>query len=209
MKKSTLFEIVIKITGLIALWHAVMASPSLFTGFAILTSTLSNFGTQGGFMAIIGATMFLNVAVAGFFAYLCLMKTGTLMGLFKFDTDEELDLKTNRNVLFDVAVFLAAILMLITGLTNFISYDYKTDYKTETVNQMSNDQTSTGQMATNSTSIESQTRHVNYFAIVQILAGVFLLSNGSVVANWLMRRYNYSDFDRENVDKHRPKEFIN
>ena len=207
MKKSTLFELAIKITGLIALWHAVMSSPSLFAGFSILSSTLSNFSTQGGFMAILGISMFLNVAVAAFFAYLCLMKTGTLMRLFKFDTDEELDLKTDKTILFDVAVFLAAILMLISGLTNLVSYDYKKDYKTETVNQFTDAQTATNQVSTNSTVLESQTKHVNYFAIVQILAGVFLLSNGAAVSSWLTRRYGYDNMDAESVDKKQPEEF--
>ncbi|TCC98971.1 hypothetical protein [Pedobacter psychroterrae] len=143
MKKSTLFELAIKITGLVALWHAVMASPTLFAGFTIFASALSNFGTQGGFMAILGISMFLNIAVAGFFAYLCLMKTGMLLRLFKFDNEEELDLKTEKKVFFEIAVFLAAIMLLISGLTNLVSYDYKTDYKTETINQMTNNQIST------------------------------------------------------------------
>jgi len=202
MKKSTLFELAIKITGLVALWHAVIASPTLFAGFTIFASALSNFGTQGGFMAILGISMFLNVAVAGFFAYLCLMKTGTLLRLFKFDNEEELDLKADKKVLFDVAVFLAAILLLISGLTNLVSYDYKTDYKTETVNQMTNNQ-----ISTNTTSVESQTKHVNYFSILQILAGVFLLSNGTVASTWLLKRYGYQHLDQASADKKQPGEF--
>lgn len=204
MKKSTLFELAIKITGLVALWHAIISAPSIFAGITIFASALSNFGTQGGFMAILGLSMFINIVLSGFFAYLCLMKTGTLLRLFKFDKEEEIDLKTDKKVLFDVAVFLAAILLLINGLTNLVSYDYKTDYNTETVNQMD-----TNQISTKTTSAESQTKHVNYFSILQILAGVFLLSNGAVVSTWLLRRYGYHHLDQPFADKHKPEEFTN
>jgi hypothetical protein len=202
MKKSTILEVAIKITGLVALWHTVTALPSLFAGITIFMSALSNFGTQGGFMAIIGLTMFLNIFLAAFFAYLCLVKTGALMRLFRFDTEEEVNLAGDKTVLFDIVVFLAAIFLLAGGLTNLVRYDYKTDYKTESVHQPA-----TNQMSPKSTVMESQTKQVNYFAILQILAGVFFLSNGRVVSNWLTRKYGYYQLPDEKLNKDEPSEF--
>lgn len=188
MKSSTLFALAIKITGLVALWHFIQAVPTILSGLGLLTSMFSSFGGQGEFMAIIGFTIFLNIFLAGLFAYLCLLKTDKMLLFFKIDTDETIDLKNNKSVLFDLAVFIAGILLLIYGLSSFVTYDYKTDTnQTSTFNQ----QTNSFQNAT--TQINSQTKHVNYFSIIQILLGVFFIIKGSSVSDWLMKRYGQQE----------------
>lgn len=189
MKSSTLFALAIKITGLVALWHFIQSAPTLFAGIGLVTSMFSNFGGgQGGFMAVVGLTMFLNIFLAGIFAYLCLLKTDKMLIFFKFNNDETIDLKTNKNVLFDVAVFIAAILLLINGLNGFVTYDYKTD-----TNQTSAFNQQTNSFENSTSQVNSQTKHVNYFSMIQILMGLIFIIKGSSVSDWLIARYGQQE----------------
>jgi K+-sensing histidine kinase KdpD len=194
MKKSTLFELALKITGLIALWHVVQSSPTLITTIGMLSSGAFSYGPSGGFMFFIAAAMVLNIIFPGFFAFLCLIRTRALLNLFRLEEDETLQLTENKQVLFDVTIFFAAILLLISGLTNFISFTTNTNTTTNTSTSFipqAGETNPTNAVQNTTSTTNSQTRTVNYFAIIQILAGVFFLSNGAKVSKWLMQRYGH------------------
>jgi len=201
MKSSTLFTLAIKITGLVALWHFIQSAPTLLAGLGLITSMLTNLGTQGGFMALVSLTMFLNVFVAGAFAFLCLLRTGLLLRFFNFGNDEIVDLKTNKSVFFDVAVFIAGILMLINGLNGFVTYNYKTDTnQTSTFNQQSN----SFQNAT--TQVNSQTKTVNYFSMILIFFGIVFIVKGPNISDWLIARYGQEE-NPEDLTTKNPADF--
>lgn len=187
MNTTTLYTIALKLTGLVALWQFVQALSGVFTGFGLLALFTSG-GLHNSFMVLIGANMVLNIGVLGAFAFFALLKTEMLLSLFNMSEPETILLDGNRGTFFKALVLSIGVLVTIHGIGAFLSYNYNTETKTE---QNFNQQTNGFENRTFIT--QTETKNINYLAIVEILAGVLLLSNITPIGNRLEIKYSDSD----------------
>jgi len=178
MKSKDLYSLVIKIMGLIALWKTVMAIGLLFSGFGMLSFLLSGNGAAMSLMMFVTfLTILLSFILPLIISWLCLFRTNHLIQLLKLDDNGTLPELSDKKVIYHVLVIVLGVLLLISGTGDFISYDYKTDTKTEMLNSVVN--------ITKSTNI-----HVNYFALLEIAAGFFLLLRADKISSRLNEKLN-------------------
>jgi hypothetical protein len=86
MTRKTLFEIALKIVGLLALWNFLLSLGGIITVFSIFTMFLSNGGLQNSFMGFIALNMLFTILIPGIIAFCCLFKTQKIMSILKLDT---------------------------------------------------------------------------------------------------------------------------
>jgi len=190
MKSTTLFTIALKLTGLIALWQFIQSLSGLITGVGLVSMLAGNLYGGNYFMALIGFSMLINVVIIGAFAFFCLFRTNILLKLFGMDDPEVIATEHNQITFLKSLVLAIAVLITISGISGFLSYNYNTETKTE---QNINPQTNV--FDTRTTTIHTETKKVNYLAIVEILAGVLLLSNITSVANRLAEKTAYKSYE--------------
>lgn len=178
MKSKNIFSLVIKIMGLIALWKTVMALGILFSGFGMLSFILSGNGAMMSLMMFATfMTILLSFLLPLIVSWLCLFRTDQLIKLLKLDDDSTLPEYTDSKMIYHVLVIVLGVLLLMNGAGDFITYDYKTDSKTEMINNVVN--------VTKSTNI-----HANYFALIEIAAGFLLLLRAEKISSRLYEKIN-------------------
>lgn len=178
MKIKNLLRIVLKLLGLIALWHAIKAFPTIVTGVGIITSSVSN-----TFMFFIAFAMLLNFVVPLVVALLFLFKTEGLLSVLKLDEIKDAELKTDRSLLMFALVIFLGVFVLIHGTGNFINTSYNSS--TNTHYTTNNSQSGAKKTSEKITENKSSSTTVNYFSLVEIVLGGLVLVKSSRMASFL------------------------
>lgn len=184
MKTTTLFTIALKLTGIVALWQFVQSLSGIVTGVGLFSLFAGNGGMHNSFMALIGFNMILNILVVGTFAFYSLCRTERLLILFKMAEPDIVVVAADKGTFFKALVLTLGVLITIHGIGGFLIYNFNNETRTE---QNFNPQTNNFDNKTSS--IQTETKNINYLAVVEILAGVLLLSNIKPFANRLVRKF--------------------
>jgi hypothetical protein len=191
MKKKTLLEIVIKIIGLFAAWTFITSLGMVFSVFGIF-SMFTNGGVQSSFMLYVSLNMLLTFVIPGIIAYFALFKTGVLLKFLNHGDDETLDVRLDPYLIFYLLVLVFAFSLFINGCNYFMTYNYNT----ETNNQMTSLPGAEGQFQNNTSVRNTETKNVNYFALIEIIIAVFVFIKAVDVSNWLGARFGSSYFNQ-------------
>jgi hypothetical protein len=176
MKTKDVFSITLKIIGLIAFWKAIQTFGTMTSGIGLFSSIFSNKDHfNSSFMITIGLTMILNFLLPLIIAILFLFKTEKVLSVIKIKEQENLVLNIKKLVLYHMIIIVFGFMTIIHGTGNFIMFSYKKNTETEyiTKNQLEQEKV----IVTNSTK-----KDVNYFALIEIILGIFILSNATAIA---------------------------
>jgi len=188
MKSTTLFTIALKLTGIVALWQFIQSLGGIVTGVGLLSLFATGGGIHNSFMMLIGFNMVLNIVVVGGFAFYSLLRTEKLLILFGMKESETISGNCDKGTFYKAMVLAIGVLITIHGLGGFLTYNFNSETKTE---QNFNSQTNSFDNKTFTT--QTETKNINYLAVVEILAGVILLSNIKPVANRLIMKFADDD----------------
>ncbi|MBU2950907.1 hypothetical protein KO493_09370 [Tamlana agarivorans] len=188
MKIRDLFSITLKIIGLIAFWKAIQTFGVMISGIGVFSSIFShNNHMNSSFMITIGLAMVLNFLLPLIVAILLLFKTEKILSIIKIKEQENVVLNINKLVLYHMIIIVFGFMTIMHGAGNFIMFNYNTDTKTEyTTNNVSTNNQSKQEkvIVTN-----SKSKNINYFALIEIILGIILLSKARGIAKKTERSF--------------------
>lgn len=191
MKTRELYSIVLKIIGLIALWHSVtMISAVIMSGFALVTALSSPWGNSiGGFFVASILTIVIHGVLSLMIAFYCLLRTEILIKALKLDDDTTLELVTDRKVIYHVLILSFGVFLLGNGANGFLVVEFNTDTKTgmlQTMNNIGNDPNAVS-------IIESKNYKMNILALIELLVGFYLLLKSRSISERLLGKVDSSN----------------
>jgi len=192
MNKKTLFEIILKIVGLVALWNFLQSLGGIAVAFGILKMFANGAGGQNDFMGFIAINMLATIVIPGLIAFYCLYRTNTMLYLLRLDVNGTDSLNLNPKVVYHIFVLASALIIFMHGCANFMIVNYNRDFHTESniVNGVINNAPSVN---------EKETNNVNYLAFAEIIIGILLLLKSADMSSWLFRRYNRAMMKTEEI----------
>jgi len=191
MKTRELYSIVLKIIGLISLWHSVtMIFAVVLSGFGVFSMLFSS-GSQmiGGFLIASAFAIILQTVLPLIIAFYCLFRTDTLLKALRLDDDTTLELLTDRKVIYHILVLSFGVFLLANGANGFLSVDIKADTKTEMLQAVNNIGNSPNVVSV----IESKNYNINFFALIELLIGLYLLVKSRSISGKIMGRFDSSN----------------
>jgi hypothetical protein len=183
MKTRQLYSIVLKIIGIIALWHFItILSVVILSGFGFVTQLFATSGHSSAAYAIIPFCAFLLQGLLPLLiAFYCLFRTNQLLHLFQLEDETMLELSTEKKVIYHVLVLLFGVLLLINGANEFLSVDY-----VNSENGFLNNLNTTDNTGNRVSPVYSKSTHVNFLAFFELLAGVFLLVKSKSISQMII-----------------------
>jgi len=188
MKTKDLLSITLKIIGLIAFWKAIQSFGAMISGIGVFSSIFSNNNHMDSFFMItIGLAMILNFLLPLIIAILFLFKTEKVLSIIKIKEQKNIVLNLNKLVLYHMIIIVFGFMTIMHGAGNFIMFNYKTDSKTEyTTNNVSpNNQSKQEKVFVTN----SKSKNINYFALIEIILGIILLSKATEIAKKTERTF--------------------
>jgi len=186
MKTRELYSIVLKIIGLISLWHLV----TIF--FGILLSGVGSFNMlfSAGSLAPVGflltslIVMILELALMLIISIYCLFRTETLLKVLKLNDDSTLEILSERKVLYHLVVLSFGVFLFADGLNSF----YTINIKTDTISDMSKAMYTVKNTLSIVQVTESRNYSLNFFAFIELVIGLILLIKSRAVTKWILCR---------------------
>lgn len=202
MNTKQVYTIVLKVIGIIALWKTIQVIGPFLSSFAIIPSLINGPALGGGFFMLFAVgSMMLNFIAPVLAAFLCLFRTDWLLETLKLTSQENTNLPLKENQIYHILVLIFGFVLLLHGSGNFISTDIKTDTHKEftsnnVINQQqfsrgSNVQYTLPQEKTTVTN--SRTRKVNYYALIELIAGAIILLKATDLAQRFEDNFNYKN----------------
>jgi hypothetical protein len=185
MNRKTLFEIALKIVGLLALWNFLQSLGGIAGVFGILKMFASGGGLQNEFMGFIAINMLGTMVIPGIIAFYCLYRTERVIYMFKLDVSGSERLSLNPRVVYHMFILASALVIFMHGCANFMVVSYNRDIRTES--NMNN-----GVVNNASFVNEKETSTVNYLAFAEIAIGILVLVKSAEITEWLFRRYGHT-----------------
>lgn len=188
MKKKDIYEIVIKIIGIVAAWkfiESIVACSIIYISFHSLTANLK-FDFLGTISASYISVYF--VVFYGIIAFLLLFRTEKILGLLRLSSQDEVTFQMEKKIIYHIAVLMFGFFMFIYSGSVIMNTTYaKTNgisnpQSTAIINPTSNEAngssstttTSTTTIKTDSTSTTSSVTTSTSYNYISIL--LFLLS---------------------------------
>ncbi len=178
MKPKQIISLTLKIIGIIAFWTAVKASPALMSVVGVISSYMGvspKAGAGGLFMFIVVLSLVASVVIPLVVAYLFILKTDKILLLFGLEDESVGGLNIGEKAIYRLVIIVFAFLVILNGANNFISYTYNTNTNTEYVTNNNFNQSQGGNNEQRVTVTKTNSKHVNYFALAEIILGVILL----------------------------------
>jgi hypothetical protein len=200
MKNKNLFSLVIKIMGLVALWKAIVSFGLVITGIGILF-TVNSHGF-GSFMLVIALNMILSFLMPLFIAYFFLLKTDKVVSKIKINEESKIDLNLKKGVMYHIMVLSFGFMFILYGSSCFLSFDYKTDTKTTHVQNKKYDEGKKEHNVDGSdtiTTTNSKNKKVNYFALIEIIMGIVLLTKATDISRKVERNFDSKNEESYNI----------
>lgn len=195
MNIKTLFEIALKIVGLLALWNFLQSVGGIGIAIGIFKMFASGGGLQNEFMGFIAFNMLVTVIIPGVIAFFCLFRTQRLSSMLRLDANATDKVNLDPRILYNIFVLVTAVFIFMHGCANCMIYSYNRDTNTETNYSYNQDPTSKNNISNkivNDTSSVNQKeiKNVNYFAFAEIIIAVIAFLKSAEIADWLFRRYS-------------------
>jgi hypothetical protein len=195
MKRKTLFEIALKITGLLALWNFLQSVGGIGIAFGILNMFASGAGIQNQFMGFIAINTIASVIIPGLIAFFCLFRTQRISSILKLEAGAEEKVDLNPRVVYNLFVLAIAVVIFMDGCAKCMIFSYNRDTKTETNISYNQDPASNNDINDNvtrdtSSVTQKETKNVNYLAFAEIIMGIIIFLKSAEISHWLYRRYN-------------------
>jgi hypothetical protein len=202
MNRKTLFEIAIKIIGLLALWNFLQSVGGIGIAFGILKMFASGAGLQNQFMSFIAINTIATVIIPGVIAFFCLFRTQRLNSILKLDAGAEEKVTLDPRIVYNLLVLGIAAVIFMHGCANCLIFSYNRDTKTETNISYNQDPTSSSKVNDNvvrdtSSVTQKETKNVNYLAFAEIIMGIMIFLKSAEISHWLYRRYNDDFIEQE------------
>jgi hypothetical protein len=206
MNRKTLFEIALKIIGLLALWNFLQSVGGIGIAFGIINMFASGEGLQNQFMGFIAINTIATVIIPGIIAFFCLFRTQRLSAILKLDAGAEDKVDLDPKIVYNLFVIGIAVVIFMHGCANCMIFSYNRDTKTETNVSYNQDITSNNNINDNvvkdtSTVTKKETKNLNYLAFAEIIIGVMVFLKSAEISNWLYLRYR-DDFEEQELKLH-------
>ncbi len=180
MKPKQIISITLKIVGIIAFWTAVKASTALVSAMGVISSYLDMSHQVGGgglFMFFVALSLIASFALPLAVAYFFILKTDKIIPFFGLENESVGELNIGKTAIYRLVVIVFAFVVILSGANNFISYTYNTNINTEYVTNNTNNFNQSQEFNNEQrvTTTKTNSKHVNYFALAEIILGVILL----------------------------------
>lgn len=153
MKTKNIYEIAIKIAGIVAAWNFI-ESLILFGIMIVTFSSIPTFGVMSFFaMAPINNMSIYLIVAYALFAFILLFRTEKVMQWLKLNNQEDADLNIERKVLYHVLVLVCGFCMFIYSANHIATKTYSSNENTSN--------TITKQPITKTTNINPTTSPIN------------------------------------------------
>ena len=203
MNRKTLFEIALKIIGLLALWNFLQSVGGIGIAFGIINMFASGEGLQNQFMGFIAINTIATVVIPGVIAFFCLFRTQRLSSILKLDAGAEDKVDLDPKIVYNLFIIGIAVVIFMHGCANCMTFSYNRDTKTETNVSYNQDPTRNNNINDNvvkntSTVTKKETKNLNYLAFAEIIIGVMVFLKSAEISHWLYWRYN-DDFEEQEL----------
>ena len=198
MKKKDIYEVTLKIVGIIAAWKFIECIIASVVAYILLhcVSTNMNIGMMGVSQTNFSIMYFVFIAFYGLFGYLFLFQTDKILNLFRLTDPTEVTLQIGKKTIYHIAVLAFGFFMFVYSLSQLMS---NTNSKTEGTSsqqiteQFTNNQNSTGGNSKTlvSTSTSPSTTSgvtINYVNILLILLSILITIKSEKISGILMPR---------------------
>jgi len=196
MKKKDVYELTIKIIGIIAAWKFIESIIASVIAYILLhcVSTNINIGMMGVSQTNFSIMYFVFIAFYGLFGYLFLFHTDKILNLFRLTDPTEVTLQIGKKTMYHIAVLLFGFFMFIYSGHQLVSSTFsKTDATStqQTTQQLTNNQISTGgnsqTLISTSTSPSTTTSTtINYVNILLTLLSILIIIKSEKISGILM-----------------------
>ena len=192
MNRKTLFEIALKIIGLLALWNFLQSVGGIVIAFGIFKMFTSGAGLQNQFMGFIAINLIATMIIPGVIAFFCLFRTQRLSSILKLNAGAEDKVNLDPRIVYNLFVLAISVVIFMHGCANCMIFSYNRDTKTETNfnNNVVNDTSSITQ---------KETKNVNYLAFAEIIMGIMIFLKSAEISHWLYQRYN-DNFEEQELE---------
>jgi hypothetical protein len=204
MNRKTLFEISLKVIGLLALWNFLQTVGGVGIAFGILKMFANGGGLQNQFMGFIAINTIITVIIPGVIAFFCLFRTQRLSSMLKLDAGAEDKVDLNPRIVYNLFVLGISVVIFMHGCANCMIFSYNRDTKTETNFSYNQDPTRKNNIDNNlvrdtSSVTQKETKNVNYLAFAEIIMGIMIFLKSAEISHWLYRRYN-DDYETQELE---------
>ncbi|MFA9390339.1 MAG: hypothetical protein ACERKD_11045 [Prolixibacteraceae bacterium] len=194
MKTKELFFLTLKIIGIIALWKAIQTFPAVIGGIGLFSSFFWH--TSQLFLLTVAISILFTFVLPLITGLILLFKTEKVVSVLQLYGNSQIDVPIKKMDFYRLIIISFGVLIILHGAVNFLVYDYKTDTKTEynTTNTTTNQQIP--QTSKNEKLIITKTtnKKFNYFALIELIFGIVLLSKTTVFS---VKLYPYLNSDAE------------
>jgi hypothetical protein len=123
MKKKDIYELTIKIIGIIAAWKFIESIIALVVAYITFQciSTNINIGMMGVSQINISVMYFVFIAFYGLFGYLFLFQTDKILKLLRLTDPTEVTLQIGKKTMYHIAVLLFGFFMFIYSANKLVS----------------------------------------------------------------------------------------
>ena len=195
MKKKDIYEVSIKIIGIIAAWKFIESIIASVVVYIMLhcVSTNINIGMMGASQSNISVLYFVFIAFYGLFGYLFLFHTDKILHLFRLTDPTEVTLQIGKKTMYHIAVLLFGFFMFIYSANQLVSSTFsKTDAtSTEQTTEQFGIQGPNGEnvktvVGTSSSPSTTSTTTINYVNIFLTLLSILIIIKSEKFSGILM-----------------------
>lgn len=202
MKKNDLYEVTIKIIGIVAAYKFVELLITYFTVLVVTTNVM--FNMAGIFQANFNILSVFTFVFLGLFAYILLFKTDKVSSLLRLTDSSEVTLEIEKKTMYHVVALMIGFFMLTYSGTQLISTTFSEAEVTNTIqtaHQPAFSNNAIGAhnhalMSTSSTTSTTSPRNsttVNYINITLFLISILIIFKSEKFSGILMPKEKSTD----------------
>ena len=195
MKKKDIYEVTIKILGIIAIYKLIETLIACITNFIIFIaiSTNTKFDLAGIFQTNYYIVYIISIMLYGLFGFLFLFRTDKILRLLKLTDSSEFTLQIEKKTIYHIAVLMIGIFMFAYSCDKLASFTYseKSPANTEQTTFTQNPSTgekigSTGVRTTEMGPTTTRNTTVNYTNIFLFILSIIIIIKSEKFSNILI-----------------------
>jgi len=198
MKKKEIYEIALKIIGIVATYkfiEALVGSIIAFVMFHTISTNIKLDFMVGVTQTNVSLYFGLTTLMLGIIGYLFLFKTDKLLSLFRLTESTEATLQIEKKTIYHIAVLLIGFFMLTFSASQLTSSTYyksgvsttkQTTTKQPTINQNSGGEKNTTVISTSTVTSPSTSTTLNYANILFFFLSILIIIKSEKFSGILM-----------------------
>ena len=195
MKRKDIYEVTIKILGIIAIYKLIETLIACITNFIIFIaiSTNTKFDLAGIFQTNYYTVYIISIMLYGLFGFLFLFRTDKILRLLKLTDSSEFTLQIEKKTIYHIAVLMIGIFMFAYSCDKLASFTYseKSPANTEQTTFTQNPSTgekigSTGVRTTEMGPTTTRNTTVNYTNIFVFILSILIIIKSEKFSNILI-----------------------